>query len=396
MNGNEFLDKMELVDPAYVEAADTAPKKKKGAWLRWGAIAACLCAAAIGGFVLSRPAKPQLADVTGLEMITIPKLPVDGMGFEGRLYYDIAERKDGNPWSESMKISTLPVYRNGSYDPTGAGVPKGMNEAEMTEKLNHITSALHLTVLSTEVKADGHTIEDGKMVPSSAPTEIYAQTDNGTISVWADGRVDYFLPEEGLALPDEYHFTYGATTEAEAEKVLSYLTETYAKLLNFAEPQFVSDKSYYFSGEFSRSYQVYDAAGDDIQDILNYNFNSVYFQPNSWGNLYLVSLSGGLLTAEKIGDYPIISPAQAMARLAAGHYQTSVPLRFPGKKWIGQAELIYRTGRLEEMLLPYYRFHVLLPDECMDNGLKNYGAYYVPAIAEEYIANMPIYDGRFD
>ena len=29
MRGNEFLDKMELIDPAYVEAADATPKKKK-------------------------------------------------------------------------------------------------------------------------------------------------------------------------------------------------------------------------------------------------------------------------------------------------------------------------------------------------------------------------------
>lgn len=29
MRGNEFLDKMELVDPAYVEAADAMPTKKK-------------------------------------------------------------------------------------------------------------------------------------------------------------------------------------------------------------------------------------------------------------------------------------------------------------------------------------------------------------------------------
>ena len=26
MRGNELLDKMELIDPAYIEAADTAPK----------------------------------------------------------------------------------------------------------------------------------------------------------------------------------------------------------------------------------------------------------------------------------------------------------------------------------------------------------------------------------
>ena len=29
MRGNEFLDKMELINPAYVETADTATKKKE-------------------------------------------------------------------------------------------------------------------------------------------------------------------------------------------------------------------------------------------------------------------------------------------------------------------------------------------------------------------------------
>ena len=37
MRGNEFLDKMELIDPTYVEAADVKPKKNR-AWIRWGAI----------------------------------------------------------------------------------------------------------------------------------------------------------------------------------------------------------------------------------------------------------------------------------------------------------------------------------------------------------------------
>lgn len=43
MRGNEFLDKMGLVDPAYVEAADTEPKRKKRAWMKWAVAAACLC-----------------------------------------------------------------------------------------------------------------------------------------------------------------------------------------------------------------------------------------------------------------------------------------------------------------------------------------------------------------
>ena len=43
MRGNDFLDKMELIDPAYVEAAAVAPQVKKWNWLKkCGTVAACL------------------------------------------------------------------------------------------------------------------------------------------------------------------------------------------------------------------------------------------------------------------------------------------------------------------------------------------------------------------
>lgn len=42
MKGNELLEKMALIDPAYLEAADAVPKRKIS-WARFGALAACLC-----------------------------------------------------------------------------------------------------------------------------------------------------------------------------------------------------------------------------------------------------------------------------------------------------------------------------------------------------------------
>ena len=45
MRGKELLDKMELIDPAFVEAADAAPVRKVGKLkhIRWGVAAACVC-----------------------------------------------------------------------------------------------------------------------------------------------------------------------------------------------------------------------------------------------------------------------------------------------------------------------------------------------------------------
>lgn len=50
MKGNEFLDKMELVDAAFIEDADKLPAKKKPVWAKWGAVAACVCLVAVGVF----------------------------------------------------------------------------------------------------------------------------------------------------------------------------------------------------------------------------------------------------------------------------------------------------------------------------------------------------------
>lgn len=66
MRGNDFLDKMELISPAYVEAADTEPKRKKVSWKKWSAVAACLCIV-LGGVILFRfsdsPTNPQLGEI---------------------------------------------------------------------------------------------------------------------------------------------------------------------------------------------------------------------------------------------------------------------------------------------------------------------------------------------
>lgn len=43
MRGTDFLDKLEFLDPAYIEAADITPNRRKNSLKKWCAIAACLC-----------------------------------------------------------------------------------------------------------------------------------------------------------------------------------------------------------------------------------------------------------------------------------------------------------------------------------------------------------------
>ena len=138
-----------------------------------------------------------------------------------------------------------------------------------------------------------------------------------------------------------------------------------------------------------------------MEDILNYNFRKMGFSPNEEGELWLIDSYDALSVAEKIGDYPIVGVEEATERLVDGHYSTSVPFAMPGEEYITRVELMYRSGPLEELLIPYYRFFVLLPDADgwvmqKENGLQTYGAYYVPAITDEYIVDMPTYDGYFN
>lgn len=60
MRGKELLDKLEGIDPAFIEAADAPAPKRPPAWLKWAAAAACLALAVLAVFVLRTPeAAPQ-------------------------------------------------------------------------------------------------------------------------------------------------------------------------------------------------------------------------------------------------------------------------------------------------------------------------------------------------
>ena len=102
---------------------------------------------------------------------------------------------------------------------------------------------------------------------------------------------------------------------------------------------------------------------------------------------------------ELLAYYQAAAGAEAARELLlAGHYATSVPCALPGEESIAKVELVYRAGTYEQVWLPYYRFLAELPKELgpADPALKDYGAYYVPAVEGKYIANMPTYDGGFN
>lgn len=207
------------------------------------------------------------------------------------------------------------------------------------------------------------------------------------IEVGADLTASIYF-EPALELPGEYSFGYHASY-GDMKAVADYLLGQYRGLLAMDDPQIrVVDGDYTYAGEQMYSIIAFDGAGDKTQRLLHYSFERARFSCDDEGRLWIIRLGGADLS-QKAGDYPVITPKAAEKLLVEGRYITNVPHELPGAEYVRDVELLYLSGRREQYFMPYYRFLVELPQEEQENGLKDYGAYYVPAVAEEYLTDCP-------
>lgn len=403
MRGNDFLDKMSLVNPVFVERAEAVSKKRKNIWLKWGVAAACFAIIIYTGTRLFMKDSP--GNSFGLPMLYISENTLS-MGYEGYMAYDASELVSTNPWREDMGLATMPVYQNMlDYDDNfiaSGGDFEKMHELLLEVAGRFVLDANELTITddAPDEESRKKIIEKFNEVGDTIPEEYYAPT---RLIVEAEGvkiEVDQAMTakvtfEPAITLPDKYNFTYYASYE-EIAAVAEYLKTEYKNFIGFENPQaniYGGDYNIYAQQKYS--IEFFDANGNDTEQIINYNFNRIAFYCDDEGNLAMARVYQPDLS-EKVGDYPIISLAQAGEMLSKGNYLTTVPYEMPGTEYVKKVELIYRTGELEEYYMPYYRFYVELPEEERENGLKTYGAYYVPAVESTYISNMPTWDGSFN
>ena len=390
MNKEELFEVIAEIDEMKVKAArEPVRRKKKARWLKWGALAACVCVCAVG--VAARLHQATSGMEGDLPTLTL-SMTWGGMGYEGYLYYDISEWDSGSPWESGKEYDALPVFRNGSYNVIG--IPVGLDKETMQARAKIVAEKLGMEILELREQAVGETFE-GSGVGADALTQLEAVTADAVIRVQGDGTVTVDFGD-GRKLPEEFNMTHHTADEEEAATVLDYLLEAYSELLEMEQPEKVLFWERNIYGQVVRSYGVYEGAGGELEDLLNYHFNYVQFAPDDDGELMLIRLHDGLACAEKIGDYPIISQRQALELLLNGNYAASVPYAIEGAGNVAGVELVYRCGNAEQVFLPYYRFFVELPEELRNGELKSYGAYYVPAVEGRYIKNMPTYDGRFN
>lgn len=404
MRGNEFLDKMGLIDPAYVEAADAKMNKKKSSWIKWGAVAACFAVMILAGTMLLTQDESGLN--TDLPMLSISENTSAAMGYEGYMAYDISELVNANPWNEDSEISTLPVYQNSlTYDAnfiaSGADFDK-MQEfiLDVAGRLGLDTNNLTITNDALDKESKQKMIEKFQKVGDTVPEGYFDPT---KLVIKAEGikiEVDQSMTakvsfDPAVSLPEEYNFTHFASYDDKAA-VADYLKSEYCKFIGIDDPQVnIYGGDYNIYNQQSYYIEFFDAGVSDVEQIINYNFNRVAFYCDDNGELFIARIYQPNLS-KKLGDYPIISSEQAKELLLNGNYISTVPYRLSGAEFIKKVELIYRTGEHEEYYMPYYRFYVELPEEERENGLKTYGAYYVPAVESSYISNMPTWDGSLN
>ena len=262
---------------------------------------------------------------------------------------------------------------------------------------------------SAVAECDGAKIEvldDGKIILYLTPEkgdfskEIEKLKDYADFTIIFEGygseNIDGTNYQYGLPLPDGYRFVYYNMTYKEALKTTKYLFSKYGAFSGIKSPGYNLFAHYTYAGDFGRLYTtVFKNKGSLKQRILNYHFNNLSFSATDLGGLSGISRKKFDLS-QKIGDYPIITAAKARKLLLKRHYITSVPEELPGEEYIARVTLVYRTSRWDKVIMPYYKFFVEIPSGQMENGLKTFGTFYVPAVKSEYLENIPLWDGSIN
>ncbi len=379
--------------------------RKGWPWRRILPIAASLILVAGALFTLDRASRetslPADLDLPLLQL----DFEVGGMGFEGYMAYHITDLVNNNPWREEMAPTALPVYEGPGYWADSGRKTEidleamqawalelagrlGLGENELTVSDNRPTEE-EMAAIAEKYAAIG---EEPPPESFFEPTEVVLR--GGGIKLTVDARFEariFFDP--AIPLPAEYNFTHHANYE-DTKAAAKYLLERYRGLLGMKEPVInICGGDYDIYDRQNHRIEFYEGAGSLEEQIVSYNFCPAYFCCDDNGELFIAGISADL-QAHKLGDYPLITVAEAEDLLGGGHFLTTVPDDFPGLKYVRRVELIYRRG-WEATLLPYYRFYVELP-EMANGGRKTFGAYYVPAVEERYIENMPLWDGSFN
>ena len=421
MRGEKLLRAIGLVEDDLILEADAppAPKKKKTVPWRWLSLAACAVLACMATLLLRTGGYSSAAPEAGAEALdenalqgqrpgpgaggaeagpapfALGESGSGGFGFEGLLEFAPSELEQGCPWRPGDQVDSLPVYKNGSSLYLRGVAQFTLDAPQMEARLRELAAKLGYTVKEIEVYPSENQVEEMKQKLGDAddltielntrPSRVTAECDGAVLRMDTGGDLTVEFSEP-VSLPAGYRFSADATAE-EAQQAVRYLWSIYGEPLGLAQPAPRLFLDYTYEGKPHREFAVFDGSGDLADRLLQFSLGGLTFWDDEQGRLYGFRLSGTDVVGEKLGDYPVLSYEEAKELLAQGNCFTSVMEEFPGVERLAYTELVYRVS--SGVVAPYYRFLVELPTLEMENGLKTYGAYYVPAVESAYITDLP-------
>ncbi len=356
MKGEDLFIALGKIDDRFIEesANEKVSLFKKDSFKRLTAIAACICLLVAGYFTNT------LFQVNEPPVLENYSLHFGSMGYEGTDELSVKNSDDINPWNEDVDLKTLPVYKNLCYN--GGELSQKYYSAsqlkEMAEKLAEMLG----------VEACGTQITDSE--------EIYSfclETQKGNVIVSGRGSslitADAGLVKKHIEIENEK-----GSAEIRSGDYITYSVD--------GEPLIKETRSYY--------------EGESIEEsIINFNLKSHYLSESA--DCFHSRRDAYLYSAEKLGDYPVISLGKARSKLLSGEYITSADKNniIGGKmseEVIKKVDLIYYTDGNQELYLPYYRFYI----GCYTGGeYEQYAYFYVSAVEEKYLVDFQIFDGDF-
>lgn len=338
-----------------------------------------------------------------LPAIPYPSMKADGMGFEGYRAFDISEIINANPWSEELELSTLPVYKNHRTYNEIQKIPYTTIEEmenlllEFAERLGLDTEnfVIQNNAVTDEKQIERITARMGGTAPDGYFDADYVYIELDGMKLEVDRSLTVTVQyEPGLPLPDIYNTDGKNCTDTLS--VAGYLKNKYSKLIGMENPQIdIYTQERGIDDLVLYQIKMFEGAENITEQIINYNFNNWYTHFYDNGDLFIMRFYKADLS-DKMGDYPIITANEAKELLMEGRYITTVCEEIISKKYVKKVELVYRKTPHEQYYMPYYRFYVELPSMEKDNGMKVYGAYYVPAVEEKYLTDIPVWDGSFN
>lgn len=370
---------------------------------------------------------------TSAEIKALPQLRYGlgqvGMGFEGIILYSFDEWKNDNPWfglESELYGAEIPAYAFQtpyvSCGGNGSFMVIDCDEDYMREELKKFAKKFGADISDGDIKDNSpkekelekvresleHDLERGYLDSEeeieeilrnySRPNNVTAETEDYIFEVSAYESEGYTASVKFKKPVD-----LGISGDGDVREAAEAVAERYGKLILGDGETVVGiaggDRNIYGEASDCRGF-IYSEGRTAVETLLNYSFGQMNFRINEDG---LTRISAELVdrSYEKLGDYIILgSEEEVLERMRQGKYLTTVPVETPDLEKIASIELCYRSDGL-----PYFKLWIEITDELKKEegyadlkpeGMYEYGAYYVPAVIDEYIDGSTPWDGGFN